>query len=442
MNPLREPATLCSMRNDFFDIGLTTIKELETDNGILASGREEVYGCIFGRDSLITCLKLLRVYEALPEPYFLGLARKILTNLVKLQGKSENIESGEEPGKCIHEYRPTGHEHLTQRAWQPWYVYPDNIMRNYDSVDATPLLLVALYRYAEIAGADETFLKEVLGGVVSAIEWIFGYGDKSGGGFINYQFPHGRQHGGLGVQNWVDSAESVFHEDGSVVTYPVAPVEVQAYTWLALRLWAQFFASRDHLLSRKLEERAAGLKRRFNETFVFASEQPFSIAYAIDGAAKPMRSVRSNPGHILWASLRGEQDAPECILQEVCIPKLAGRLLEADLFEPMAGIRTLSTESRGFNLLEYANGSIYPHDNGMIIEGLERFGYTHEAEWVRRALRLAFDHFKTPIEFYVCHDGSLSEGCSPFAKPCKKAAWSAAAMLELSLAPESPNRLV
>lgn len=421
-----------------WNIGLKTIQELETDNGILASAREEPYGCIFGRDSLITCLKLLRVYAARREPYFLRLTRKTLTNLVELQGRNVNIESGEEPGKCIHEFRPTGHEHLTRRAFDPWYVYPDNVMRNFDSVDATPLLLIALYRYME-AEPDRVFMEEVLSGVGSALGWLFVYADKNHDGFIDYQFHPERKHGGLWNQNWMDSAESLFHEDGAGVAYPVAPVEVQAYTWLALRLWAKFFASGDPLRAQKLEERAADLKNRFNEKFVLSSEESFSVAYVIDGVAKPMRSVRSNPGHILWASLEQEVGSPECILKAEYVPKLVERLLKPDLFEPEAGIRTLSTASRGFDLRAYANGTIWPHDNGMIIEGLEHFGYAQEAERVRRALRLAFAYFKTPIEFYVFRDRSFSEGCSPSGMVCRKCAWSAATMLEIALASSKPE---
>src|SRR4051812_47702521 len=121
------------MDKALWDLGFETIKELEIEQGILASGKEEIFGCIFGRDSLITSLKLLRVYEKTKDPYFLTLVRKVLQNLAALQGTQINIESGEEPGKCIHEYRPSNHEHLTKDLETPWYLYPDNIMRNYDS---------------------------------------------------------------------------------------------------------------------------------------------------------------------------------------------------------------------------------------------------------------------------------------------------------------------
>jgi hypothetical protein len=56
--------------------GFKSITELETETGILASGRDEAYGCIFGRDSLITALTLLRSYEQSKNPYFISLVRR------------------------------------------------------------------------------------------------------------------------------------------------------------------------------------------------------------------------------------------------------------------------------------------------------------------------------------------------------------------------------
>src|SRR6266404_7511238 len=142
------------LQAQLWEMGLTSIKDLEVSNGILASGRDEVYGCIFGRDSLITSLELLEAFERTKNPYFLELVRKILTNLALLQGTSVQIESGEEPGKIIHEYRPEKHEHLTRALQEPWYVYPDNIMRNYDSVDSTPLFLITLHKYLQVSQDD------------------------------------------------------------------------------------------------------------------------------------------------------------------------------------------------------------------------------------------------------------------------------------------------
>src|ERR1035437_7421972 len=123
-------------------IAYQSLIELSTEDGINASSKKEVYGCIFGRDSAITCLKILRVIEGNSNNSFVDLqklkaiVRNSLLKLVSLQGKEINNESGEEPGKFIHEYRKDKFERLVNRP-NPWFIYPDGILRNYDSIDST-----------------------------------------------------------------------------------------------------------------------------------------------------------------------------------------------------------------------------------------------------------------------------------------------------------------
>ena len=291
---------------------MQTIHELEVDRGILASSRNEVYGCIFGRDSLITGLNLLSVYEKNRDPYFLGLVKKIIVNLAELQGKVVNLESGEEPGKCIHEYRPEGHEHLTKHPTDPWYVYPDNIMRNYDSVDSTPLFLMTIHRYFELSGDIET-IEKLMPNIRAALTWVTDHGDSNGDGLIDYRFHPDRKYGGLKTQSWMDSQESVFHEDGAMPEYPIAPLEVQAYAYNALRAWSDYFNSRDIETSAVLASRADSLKKCFNNTFVIKTRSGVSLAFAIDGTMRPLTSARSSMAHVFWAA-RKESDAYDCIL--------------------------------------------------------------------------------------------------------------------------------
>src|SRR3972149_12146635 len=117
------------------NLAYKTILELETQLGINASGNEDRYAAFFGRDSMITCLKLLHVYKREPDEIFLRIIKKTIATAVRLQGKEINLSSGEKPGKIIHEYRESGYHHLTSRQ-KPWYIYPNKTLRNYDSVDA------------------------------------------------------------------------------------------------------------------------------------------------------------------------------------------------------------------------------------------------------------------------------------------------------------------
>lgn len=418
-----------------WDIGYRTIQELETDKGILASGKEEIFGCIFGRDSLITSLGLLQVYEKTGDAYLLRLVEKVLVNLMQLQGQEVNIESGEEPGKCIHEFRPADHEHLTKNLSEPWYIYPDNIMRNYDSVDATPLLLIAIHEYYKVS-RDDAFLKKALPNVFAAIEWLVAHGDSNQDGFIDYRFHPDRKHGGLRTQSWMDSAESVFHANGDPVAYPIAPVEAQAYAYVALRAWSDALKDMDAQLASDLGSRADALKKIFNERFVINDNGRFSLAFAIDGNGVQLAASRSSMGHCLWAVWKRDDGTLDGILDDDLIPLLVERLMGLDMFEPRAGMRTLSSGSERFDPRSYHNGSIWPHDTAILIKGFENFGYLEEGERLRTALLSAYEHFQTPIELFVFDEGRYEEYCSLSGqKGCRKQAWSAAALLGETLGP-------
>lgn len=400
-----------------WELGLKSIQELETAEGILASSRGEAYGCIFGRDSLITALALLTIYERTRDEYFLRLTEKILRTLSNLQGRSHQIESGEEPGKIIHEFRPDNHEHLTALSESPWFIYPEGHMRNYDSADATPLFLIAAHEYARLG--EKRFSNTLRPAVGAALAWLLKFDD-----FVTYSFHPERRFGGLSVQSWMDSAESLFYEDSEErPPYPIAPLEVQAYAWSALARWGK-------------QAQAIKLKKKFNDEFVLGRPRRATLAYAIDGAGKKLAAARSSMGHVLWASYMGE-----CVLEKEYIPHIRGRLLARDMFVPQAGVRTLSSRSKHYDPVSYHNGSIWPHDTAMLAEGLEHFGYIEDAARVRESLQRAYEHFKTPIELYGYQRGfkeyvhSNGQGGA-----CRVQAWSAGALLSVASHPLQGTR--
>ena len=61
------------------------------------------------------------------------------------------------------------------------------------------------------------------------------------------------------------------------------------------------------------------------------------------------------------------------------------RLLAPDMFSGW-GIRTLSAEHPAYNPYSYHNGSVWPHDNGLIALGFKRYGFAAEAARVARAI--------------------------------------------------------
>lgn len=422
-------------KRQIWNIGYKTIQELETDLGILASGRKECYACLFGRDSLITSLFLLKAFEATGDVYLLRLVRTVLLGLAALQGKTENIESGEEVGRCIHEFRTKGHEHLTKASVRPWYVYPDGVMRIYDTADATPLFLIAVHRYSQVCakiGEPSEILDMLSFHITNALQWILNRCNANREGFVDFRVHPNRKHGGLTTQSWMDSHDSVFHENGDDAPHPIAPVEVQAYSYLALRYFARYFAVRQSAFSRELQTRASLLKEAFNTHFVLTMGKHTTFAFALDGNGRAMTSLRSNIGHILWAA-DTDEGVPTCILDHAFIPQVKEQLMSPELFDPQAGIRTLTRRSRCYGPHTYHNGSIWPHDNSICIEGLENFGFEEQAIRVRKALLRAWLHFGSAIELYSADAGQLSiTRLENGQESCRSQAWSAAAMLKES----------
>lgn len=412
-------------REELWDIGMAAIRELEVDRGILASGREELYGCVFGRDSLITSLLLLRVYEKTQDAYLLSLVRKVLVNLAKLQGREINIESGEEPGKIIHEFRPDNHEHLTQDPEHPWYLYPDGVMRNYDSVDATPLFLIAVERYYRLSN-DEGILDLLKGNVSDALAWLLNSFEANQDGFVSYQLHPDRTFGGLRVQSWMDSAESIFFEDrDEEPAYSIAPVEAQAYAYRALSVWHLLLKEDEPDLAELLLSRARDLRERFYEHFMLPNG---TAAFAIDGQSRLLASARSAMGHCLWMGARDEGNFYSLFAPED-IGRVVSRLMMPDMFVPDAGIRTLSSESSRFESSSYHNGSIWPHDTALIALGMRDAGFEKEAGYVRDAILAAYGHFGMPLELFVFDNGLKEYKSATGQTACQTQAWSAAGLL-------------
>lgn len=417
--------------SNFRDYIHQSLLDLATEDGINASGKDEIYGCIFGRDSAKTILKILKSHQKQPSLELLEICRKGLLTLCSLQGKEVNIESGEEPGKFIHEFRKDKFDHLLALK-KPWYLYDDGNLRNYDSIDSTPLILIALYKYFQIT-LDSKFLISVLPQVEMGLNWIITYGDKDKDNLVDYTLHKDRIHGGLVVQSWTDSYESLMQKDGKFPTYPIAPIEVQAYTWLALKLWARFYKTQSPKFAQKLERFASELKEIFNKLFIFKDGEYYFGAQAIDGNKNLIKTITANPLICLWATDITDTKV-ECILEEKYIDSMIERAFLPDLFDKDAGIRTMSKNSPTFNPSEnsYHNGSFWPMLNGLITEGLEIWGYKSKAAALKKASLKPIYHFNSPIELYMKDpEGNLSEFVSPTGQVgCRVQAWSAASALD------------
>lgn len=416
-------------KKDLFDLAYKTILELRSPLGINASGKEDRFATFFGRDSMITGLKLLRVYKKNRDKIFLQIISDVLKTASRLQGKTINPLSGEETGKIIHEYREgISSNFMVKEA--PWYTYPDKTLRNYDSIDATPLFLILAAEYYKLT-RDEKFLKDILLSAQGAFYWINTFGNIfKGDTFLEYRLDRPAPYGGLVNQGWMDSEESLLIY-GEPPKEPVALVEVQGYYFKALRLWAEIFEKIDEKKSKELRQTSNNLRREFNKFFILRTEGLHYFAQAIFSGKAQILERRSNPGHCLWSSVE-TKGRHESIIDEKYIPDVVNRLMRPDLFDPNGGIRTLTTKSIFFNPCSYHNGSIWPFDNGIIAEGFENFGFSKESLMIKSAVLKAMTHFNSTVELYCLKDGKVAEYREGNIRASKKQAWTAATILDFT----------
>jgi glycogen debranching enzyme len=120
--------------------------------------------------------------------------------------------------------------------------------------------------------------------------------------------------------------------------------------------------------------------------------------------------------------------------------------MQPDMFSGW-GIRTLSAKDTSYNPVDYQVGSVWPHDNAIIVAGMQRYGFTAEALQVFTALMQAatkFDHFRLP-EVFAGYDQTFSSTPVKYPVACNPQAWAAGAipyMLAslLGLHPDGFNR--
>jgi glycogen debranching enzyme len=369
---------------------------------------------LFGRDSLITS------YQALP--FAPELCRTTLRALATQQSIVFDDFRDAEPGKILHELRHGELTHFGERPHSPYY----------GSADSTPLFLVVLDEYERWTG-DRALVRELEPAARAALTWIEGHGDLDGDGYIEY---HTRNPStGLENQCWKDSWNSISHPDGALAGRPHAVCEIQGYAYdarrRAARLAREFWA--DPALADRLDADAAALRDRFHRDF-WLDEVGF-YALALDGDKKPVRTLTSNIGHLLWSGIVPPERAE----------RLVDHLMGERLFSGW-GIRTMAEGQLAYNPVEYHNGTVWPHDTAIVAAGLARYGYREEASRLAVATLEAaryFDH-RLP-EVFVGYAREATPMPIVYPTACSPQAWATGTpllllrvLLGLEPAPDGP----
>lgn len=347
----------------------------------------------FGRDGMIAAYQML--------PWYPHIAKGVIDYAIQLLGSKVDPFTDEQPGKIFHEKRRGEMCNTREVPFIPYY----------GSVDSTPLFLILLHEYIRWTLDREQLIKwwpEAL----RAMAWIEKWGDADGDGFLEYckQSPSG-----LVNQGWKDSHDSIMHRDGLLAQPPIRLCEVQAYAFRARMGMSALakFLGKDDLASRMRKE-ALELRARFTERFWDSAGQYFYLA--LDGQSKPCAVKSSNMGHCLWS--------------QICSPEQARAVTQHLMSESMFsgfGIRTLDSGEVSYNPLSYHNGSVWPHDNSLILEGYRLYGQLSALETLALGLigvLEASDDYRLP-ELFCGFRRRGNEPPIPYEVACKPQAWAA-----------------
>jgi glycogen debranching enzyme len=386
--------TDCLPLQRLVDRGLGDLRVLLTDLGY---GKFPVaglpwFGVPFGRDSLIAALQMLSFQ---PE-----VAKGTLYTMASKQGTKVDPWRDEQPGKIMHEIRFGELATTEQIPFTPYY----------GTIDATPLFLILLTEYVKWTG-DIQVVKDLEKNIEAALIWIDQYGDRDEDLFVEY---HQEASKGIANQGWKDSGDSIVHRNGDYATTPIALSEVQGYVFQAKMGLASIYdklGKKDK--AEALREQSQKLKVKFDEEFWMEDVNYYAIA--LDRDKQQVGTITSNPGHVLFSEMLDKEKA-KAVIETLISPKMFSGF----------GIRTMGTGEAGYNPMSYHDGSIWPHDNSMVLLGMSKIKEQESANIVIEGLIEAAAHFEYDRlpELFCGYDRSVGKAVK-YPVACSPQAWAA-----------------
>jgi glycogen debranching enzyme len=263
-----------------------------------------------------------------------------------------------------------------------------------------------------------------------ALTWLDSFSD----GYLSYKRESSQ---GLENQGWKDSGDSVCHLDGSLAVPPIALCEAQGYLYaarIAIASIASMLGSSE--IAANLRLKAHSLKTKFVNDFWMPDEE--FLALALDFEGKQVKAISSNAGHCIWSGILDGDKAM----------KVVDRLLAQDM-DTGWGLRTLSSGASFYSPMSYHNGSVWPHDNAIIMEGMRNIGRIRDAHQLMGSMVEVAQHqqdFRLPELFCGFERSDWSKPID-YPVSCSPQAWSAGSIFQmisacLNFQPDAANNVL
>jgi len=353
---------------------------------------------LFGRDVLTAGWQSLLLG---PE-----IARGALEVTARTQGQHADPWTEEEPGRLLHERRRGPLSVLRKRPQAGYF-------GNQTAPSFFPVALTETWHWT----GDDDLLRHHRDTAWRTIEWAERFGDRDGDGFLEYRSSSEQ---GLRNQGWKDSDEAIRWPDGRIVDVPIAPIEEQAFHYLALQRMAEVLVALDEPSSEvdRLLGEAETLRERVEAAF-WVEELDY-YALALDAGERPVPTIASNPLHALAAGIV----APDRALA------VADRLLGEALFSGY-GIRTLAASDPSYNPFAYHLGAVWPVENATALIGFRRYGLDHHLDrLVEGVLAAAGEAGGRLPEALTGHPRESGSRPLPYPQSNPIQAWSASAVVQ------------
>jgi glycogen debranching enzyme len=405
--------TLNQARQDLMALRLFDLDKSDSE-WVMAAGLP-LYLALFGRDTL-TSAWMASVLDA-------GMMSGVLTELPKWQGTKKDDWRDEDPGRMLHEAHVGPLEMLNYNPRARYY-------GSVTTAGFYPYVVSELWHWT----GDLELVKPLIDPALKAIAWKE-TNDADGDGLYEYQT---RSEQGTRNQGWKDSWDAIVYDDGKVVDTPIATCEEQAFFYVAKLQFSELLFWLDRKDEAKaMFDQAEELRNRINEHFWMPDENFYAMA--LDAKGRQVRSIASNPGHVIAAGVPDKS----------MVRAAADRLMSDELYTGW-GVRTLSDQHPAYNPYSYHRGTVWPVEQGAFAMGFARYGlYDHLHQLCKSMFEAAsiFDFHRLPEVF----SGHRRDEAHPFPafypKSCYPQAWSAAstfAMIQamLGIYPYAPMNML